>query len=359
LERDWACPIGAKVISTIYAAYVSDLKKSLINVIELTFSHNPALREDLLQYASKLPTDMMQRDFLSSCKKLSDYRRQYTEFYRQQPSDAALCYSLLNESISSYDKELDFHQSLANIIITCASEKDLNRTDNQVNDRRRFNLFMCLMMDAINDKGYRINILKHSIEKDPTLLNSNSNSWGNTIFLYDISNAEFKVCLDNLEYLQKTDPIHKCHVDINLKSVVFGTAPLHLAIGKGYRSGERDANNSKDIKVSCLDLAKKLIEIGADVNLKTNSTAKIEKEHLYDGTMELICQGGQTALHIACARHDLEAMDFLKAHGADESIKNDQGQTPGDIFLLPVEERRKIVNNITGFGLNNFDKFQS
>ncbi len=164
-------------------------------------------------------------------------------------------------------------------------------------------------------------------------LNYTNNNYGNTPLLWNISNARNKqaklIIEEGYQY-------QKDKMNLNIISPVFGTAPIHLIVGKGYR---KTSASNKALDVSNLTLFQGLLKANANVNLPTDKISKY---------------GGNTALHIACARRDSEFVVELLNCGADQTIKNLAGQTAFDMLYISKQEAEALVNALTG-GQNNFN----
>jgi ankyrin repeat protein len=74
---------------------------------------------------------------------------------------------------------------------------------------------------------------------------------------------------------------------------------------------------------SGLEVARLLIDAGADVNLR--------------------CEHGRTALHIAAAWGHLDVVQLLLEHGADPGIRDDEGLTPA---MLAARSKRVTETNL-------------
>lgn len=90
---------------------------------------------------------------------------------------------------------------------------------------------------------------------------------------------------------------------------------LHLLMAKGYRTVSAD---NQPLPVTYLDVAKKLIDYGADPNIQDDK--------------------GNTPLHLAYLRHDNEEIALLLAHGANSDIKNKEGIFPAEMSKKTYEE---------------------
>jgi len=94
------------------------------------------------------------------------------------------------------------------------------------------------------------------------------------------------------------------------------------------------------------ELARELIERGADVSLAADNPQKVAPLHAAAAvadaaSMRLLLergadpnarqQGGYTPLHGSASRGDLESAKILLEHGADREAKNDDGKTAVDV----------------------------
>lgn len=134
-------------------------------------------------------------------------------------------------------------------------------------------------------------------------------------------------------FMETTQKIQPNMLDLDAISSLYGTAAIHLIVGKGYR--QRNYFGEK-LDVSNLELLKILLDSGADINLKTKLKQRSPEYRREDFT-------GCTALHLACARNDIEYVEYLLNRGADPTIKNNAGKTPYDMFHLPHEEAQALV----------------
>ena len=107
-----------------------------------------------------------------------------------------------------------------------------------------------------------------------------------------------------------------------------GWTALHYACSKGYG-----------------DIAELLLDHGADIDARSyyNDTTPLHFACLYDHastTKLLLDRGcavnsvrydGETALHTACRLGSMECVKELLAHGADTTVKDNNGKTPLDV----------------------------
>lgn len=89
-----------------------------------------------------------------------------------------------------------------------------------------------------------------------------------------------------------------------------------------------------------------LIEMGADVNVQNNLGHSLIFESVFvDGTevllkagasVKLINKKGQSALHIAAQRNELDICLLLLKYGADLKLKDENNQKPSDLCTCEV-----------------------
>lgn len=161
---------------------------------------------------------------------------------------------------------------------------------------------------------------------------------GNTPLLTMVSNAENTGAMQLIESSKKNN---SNTLNLDITSTKFGTSALHLTVAKGYKN--IDFNN-QSLDISNLKLAKALIDAGCNVNLKVD----LPKSPL----------DGNTALHLACIRKDMDFCKLLLDSGADLTIKNAKGQTPLDLLFLEKKDAATLINTATG-KMNNFNKIYS
>lgn len=99
--------------------------------------------------------------------------------------------------------------------------------------------------------------------------------------------------------------------------------PLQLTIAKGYIGVN---GNGFLLAVSNLELAEKLLCLGANTVINYQEPTK-----------------GNTALHIAYARRDDNAIALLNKYGASKTILNKDGATPPDMLSLSFDQAEKLM----------------
>jgi len=102
-----------------------------------------------------------------------------------------------------------------------------------------------------------------------------------------------------------------------------GQTPLQLAIAKGYTTVNGSGHS---VSIPNLMLAEKLLHLGANDRIDYAEPTK-----------------GNTALHIACARHDFPAIKLLIRFGASRDVKNAEGKTPLDMLSLTFTDAQKLL----------------
>jgi hypothetical protein len=102
-----------------------------------------------------------------------------------------------------------------------------------------------------------------------------------------------------------------------------GQTPLQLAIAKGYTNKN---GSGFDLDVSNLQIAEKLLRLGAVQQINYQEPTK-----------------GNTALHIAYARRDFDAIQLLEKYGASQNIRNKDGETPADMLALSFSQVEKLM----------------
>ena len=100
---------------------------------------------------------------------------------------------------------------------------------------------------------------------------------------------------------------------------------LQLAIAKGYRD-KSFGDKIADLDVSNLKIAEKLLKLGAAHEINYQEPTR-----------------GNTALHIAYARRDLDAVRLLESYGASHHIRNKYGELPADMLKLSFGQVEKLM----------------
>lgn len=140
--------------------------------------------------------------------------------------------------------------------------------------------------------------------------------WGNTPLLWSIANANNEMALEILNYQQ----------NINAQDSLFSqNTALHLAIAKGYQNMSQDGQR---LKVSNLKLVKRMVELGADVNVQNGN--------------------GNTPLHLACLRRDILMVESILAKNPNIQSLNKEGKTPLQMLQKTYGEALKIFEETSG-----------
>ncbi|QDQ40160.1 hypothetical protein E3226_006960 [Legionella geestiana] len=255
------------------------------------------------------------------------------------------------------DDEKNIHPTFINLLVHLASSSDFH-AKSPLSSRQGFSLYQTLDLN-ITALGKSLPMVERAIwmrlSQIPGIdFNESNNYWGNTSLHFKISNGQSE---DTIRFIRNilTLPSERSRprLDVNRLSTGFGTSPLHLAVAKGYRD-----TDSRNVPVlSYVSLVKELCEAGADTNLKTAPVLCQEISQKFF-LKPLAIQAEFTALHIACARRDLELIAILLEYSANLTIRNADGLTPIDVLQLPYENRKCIVDSISGPGLNNFETYE-
>ena len=97
--------------------------------------------------------------------------------------------------------------------------------------------------------------------------------------------------------------------DPNLASPITGETPLHAATSKGFSA-------------SYVDCVKRLLEHGANPNVKANFGVPT---NTYYRDIKVV---GETPLHLAAAYGSKEMIELLLSYKADPSLKDDRDESP-------------------------------
>lgn len=255
------------------------------------------------------------------------------------------------------DDEKNIHPTFISLLVHLASSADFHLTS-PLSSRQGFSLYQTLVLN-IASLGKSLPMVERDIwmrlSQIPGVdFNESNNCWGNTSLHFKISNGQSEDAIRFIRNILTLPSESGCpRLDVNRLSTGFGTSPLHLAVAKGYRNV--DSHHAPVL--SYVSLVKELCEAGADTNLKTAPVLRQEINRQFF-LKPLAIQAEYTALHIACARHDLELIGILMEYSANTSICNADGLTPIDVLQLPYENRRFIVDSISGPGLNNFETYE-
>ena len=102
--------------------------------------------------------------------------------------------------------------------------------------------------------------------------------------------------------------------------------------------------------------AKDKIQSLLDVVVSGDAEAVQKALVLYKDQLNQAGAGGQRALHVACSKGNLPAVEKLLAAGADVKIQNDNGETP--LHLAVTNEHEDVVKRLlkAGADINQADK---
>ncbi len=150
-------------------------------------------------------------------------------------------------------------------------------------------------------------------------------------FLLDMA-ARYQTAESIKTWINKTDLMarwtlpERCYCFFSSKPLITPVqqTALQLAIAKGYT--DKDGSGADLNGVSNLQLAKKLLDLGANEAIDYAEPAK-----------------GNTALHIAYARRDFDAIQLLIAYGASSDVINLDGNKPVDMLELSFKEVKKLL----------------
>jgi len=156
--------------------------------------------------------------------------------------------------------------------------------------------------------------------------NQQCDAYKNTPLMWAIANAKHTVAMKLLTVAEaKKIPLQLNLLDSGRVNSSAKSA-LHFVLIKGYRKKDFDGN---PLKYSALQLASKMIELGANVNLQDSH--------------------GNTPLHIACIRRDYETIEFLLKNGAIKTIYNHEGKNAQEMLLLGYEDASDFLRRSSAF----------
>lgn len=151
-------------------------------------------------------------------------------------------------------------------------------------------------------------------------------SLGNTPLMWAIANAKNGFADTLIEYGPGYDYIdmisHVKNADED-RFAGFGTAAIHIAVGKGYVDISKDGDL---LPVTNLQLVTKMIDKGCQVNI-------------FDSNRN-------TPLHYACIRRDIKMIEALLKGGANPELVNQQGQIPADLLNLGFDAARSNLEDL-------------
>jgi ankyrin repeat protein len=339
-------------------------KKTYADSIKTIFGEGSFIIKPMMDYFLSLDTPE-QTILIEKVKKYQDKIINFGEKWQSAASDlykfSCFFYFYLSNISNAkslwLDNQNNLNKAFYSLILKCALHSDFHSNNPILKslEFQDYSLFILLLITFMNAEKEHPDLtckLLNDFSQIPTInFNECNNTWGNTYLHFAIANAESENAIKFITILTKLENSKK--LDVNVLSKTFGTTALHLAVAKGYRT----ISSQNDFVVSYLNLVCCLLENGADVNLKT--APQLEKQQLGVQTIAIEKPSEQTPLHIACARRDLEMIDILIQNGADTSLTNGQGQTPLEVFHLPREIRKEIVDDISGENLNNFFAYEN
>lgn len=180
------------------------------------------------------------------------------------------------------------------------------------------------------EKGLNLNLEVHSgVTQFTWIIGNAENDWANLLLQMS---EKYQSREQRLTWINNTDSMMRVtekpllyrlfsfeHYYI---SHVKQTA-LQLAIAKGY---EGQTGSGHTVKTSNLQLAGQLLELGADEGINYQEPTK-----------------GNTVLHIAYARRDLNAIKILESYGASRDIVNREGKKPSDMLSLTFNQTQDLL----------------
>lgn len=138
-------------------------------------------------------------------------------------------------------------------------------------------------------------------------------TWDNTALIWAIANASNTTAMEIIKAGGHGPYLNVLGLQKN--------SALHLAVGKGYKTVSKDL---QDLYYSNLQLTQALVEAGANVNLAN--------------------EDGNTPLHLAYLRRDVETIKVLLRAGAHTQLRNNRGQIPEELWNEGYENACKILD---------------
>lgn len=132
---------------------------------------------------------------------------------------------------------------------------------------------------------------------------------GNTPLMWAVANAQTQ---EALRYID-------AGAELGIQDTFIRNTALHLAVAKGWNHVDTEKNDH--LPLSHVTLA--LLQHGANTNIQDKN--------------------GNTPLHIAVVRRDIEAIDALLKHGAKSDIKNKKNKKPLKMVDMTYAEAQDFL----------------
>lgn len=214
-------------------------------------------------------------------------------------------------------------------------DKSAAALDKEKVEARRLTLLSNLTLAAYRDEPkidgfFDVHLQGYSLNEDDI----SSVGSGNTFLIEGISNT-------SIHFLNKLlDKPFTRHVNVSCTGFTHCT-PLILCVSKGWKHID-SGSQLEDRPPTLSEIAIRLVlEKNADVNGRDKY--------------------GRTALHYACLHRDIEAVQFLVAHGGLWNTPDKDGLTPFDFIFYDVNRASEILRHVNGgrFFTLNKDNFES
>lgn len=180
-------------------------------------------------------------------------------------------------------------------------------------------------------KGLDLNLKVHSgLTQFTWLIGNAENDWAN--YLLQLS-EKYQSREQRLTWINKTDSmtrvtekplLYRLLSSENYSISDVKQTALQLAVAKGYE--DKTGIAERTVNTSNLQLAKQLLKLGADDGVNYQEPTK-----------------GNTALHIAYARRDLNTIQLLESYGASRDIVNREGKKPSDMLNLTFNQTKDLL----------------